>query len=446
MAARPVSIHDIARAAGVSHATVSRALRNSPLISAEVRGNIQRLAAEMGYTPNAVAQSLKGQRSNTIGLVVTSIADPFYGRLARGVDEVAKRAGLDVFLGVSYNDEAAELAVIRSFQRRRVDGIITASSRLTDPSLDQLGLLGVPVVLVNQHADVTRTHSTACRWTTSPARGWPSVTCSTWAIRPSPIWARPIARAPTGSASRAIVPRWQRRASRCRTAGCRRPRRSAGAMPTMWPTGRASCWPRCAGASPQPSASTICMRSARCWPAASWAIGVPGQVSVVGFDDIELAQYVTPPLTTIHQPKLRLGQLGMEMLLDLMEGRPVTDQIVPVELVVRCSTGRVPAITVGLHPVHHRRGRPVCLPRVRGPICDPGADTQVGPYVGYGRGRPACLPGARGPICGPGADTQVGPYVGYGRGRPACLPGADTSVGPYIRHGERIEHATIHRR
>ncbi len=90
MAARPVSIHDIARAAGVSHATVSRALRDSPLISAEVRGNIQRLAAEMGYTPNAVAQSLKGQRSNTIGLVVTSIADPFYGGW-RGVDEVAKR-------------------------------------------------------------------------------------------------------------------------------------------------------------------------------------------------------------------------------------------------------------------------------------------------------------------------------------------------------------------
>ena len=89
---RSVSIQDIAQAAGVSHATVSRALRDSPLISTDVRENIQRLAREMGYTPNAVAQSLKGQRTNTIGLVVTSIADPFYGRLVRGVDEVARQA------------------------------------------------------------------------------------------------------------------------------------------------------------------------------------------------------------------------------------------------------------------------------------------------------------------------------------------------------------------
>ena len=138
MTRRSVSIQDIAQAAGVSHATVSRALRDNPLISAEVRETIQRLASEMGYTPNAVAQSLKGQRSNTIGLVVTSIADPFYGRLVRGVDEIAKQASVDVFLGVSYNNAEQELAVIESFHRRRVDGIISASSRLTSEHADQL--------------------------------------------------------------------------------------------------------------------------------------------------------------------------------------------------------------------------------------------------------------------------------------------------------------------
>ena len=151
---RPVSIQDIAQAAGVSHATVSRALRDSSLISAEVRETIQRLAREMGYTPNAVAQSLKGRRSNTIGLVVTSIADPFYGRVVRGVDEVAKQAGVDVFLGVSYNNAEQELAVIESFHRRRVDGIITASSRLTNEHVGQLKRIGVPIVLINQQSEV----------------------------------------------------------------------------------------------------------------------------------------------------------------------------------------------------------------------------------------------------------------------------------------------------
>ncbi|HBE27499.1 MAG TPA: LacI family transcriptional regulator, partial [Ktedonobacter sp.] len=73
------SIEDIAQAAGVSHSTVSRALRNSPLISVDVRERIQRLAHEMGYTPNAIAQSLQTRQTSTIGLVVTSIADPFWG-------------------------------------------------------------------------------------------------------------------------------------------------------------------------------------------------------------------------------------------------------------------------------------------------------------------------------------------------------------------------------
>ncbi len=77
---------------------------------------------------------------------------------------------------------------------------------------------------------------------------------------------------------------------------------------------------------------------------------MPDQVSIVGFDGVDLAQYVTPPLTTIHQPKLRLGQLAAEMLLKLMQDEPVEDVVVPVELVVRCSTGPVPPVTIQVRP------------------------------------------------------------------------------------------------
>jgi LacI family transcriptional regulator/LacI family repressor for deo operon, udp, cdd, tsx, nupC, and nupG len=76
MSKRRVSIEDIARRAGVSHTTVSRALRDNPLISSKVRQEIKQLAREMGYVPNGIAQSLQTQRTNTIGVVVTSIADP----------------------------------------------------------------------------------------------------------------------------------------------------------------------------------------------------------------------------------------------------------------------------------------------------------------------------------------------------------------------------------
>ena len=67
-------------------------------------------------------------------------------------------------------------------------------------------------------------------------------------------------------------------------------------------------------------------------------VAVPEQLSVVGFDDIEIARYVTPPLTTIHQPKLRLGELAMKMLLDILEERPVQNHILSTELVQRAST------------------------------------------------------------------------------------------------------------
>ena len=137
-----VSIQDIAQAAGVSHATVSRALRDNPLISVEVRGTLQRLASEMGYTPNAVAQSLKGQRSNTIGLVMTSIADPFYGRVARAWMKVAKQAGLDVFWAFPTTTQSKSWPSSSHSIAGGSNGILTASSRLTDNHLDHLQRIG----------------------------------------------------------------------------------------------------------------------------------------------------------------------------------------------------------------------------------------------------------------------------------------------------------------
>src|SRR5947209_15220014 len=97
-----ISIEDIAQAAGVSHSTVARALRDSSVISVDVRERIQQLAREMGYTPNAIARSLQTQRTNTIGLVVTLIDDPFLSDIVKGVEEVARNANLSVVLSISH--------------------------------------------------------------------------------------------------------------------------------------------------------------------------------------------------------------------------------------------------------------------------------------------------------------------------------------------------------
>src|SRR4028119_50808 len=129
MSKRKISIEDIAHRAGVSHTTVSRALRDSPLISPKVREEIKQLAREMSYVPNSIAQSLLSSRTNTIGVVVTSIADPFFAEVVEGIEQIARAAGLSVLLSASHRDCEQEIAAIDNFYRRRVDGILVADSR-----------------------------------------------------------------------------------------------------------------------------------------------------------------------------------------------------------------------------------------------------------------------------------------------------------------------------
>jgi len=157
MRRQEVSIEDIARSAGVSHSTVSRALRDSSLISFEVRERIQKLAREMGYTPNAIAQSLQTQQTSTIGVVVTSIADPFWSDVMKGVEEVARAARFSVFLAASHNDPDQEMAIIETLRRRRVDGILIAATRIASNNNKSLDSFRVPTVLINSQAESENT-------------------------------------------------------------------------------------------------------------------------------------------------------------------------------------------------------------------------------------------------------------------------------------------------
>ncbi len=335
---RAVSIQDIARAAGVSHGTVSRALHDNPLISADVRDRIRQLAQEMGYTPNAVAQSLKQQRTHTIGLVVTSIADPFVGTVVRGIEEVAQEAHMSVFLSMSYNDPQREISVIETFQQRRVDGIISAAAQLSGRHGPRLARIAVPTVLINQQAETDSglLHSvnvddySGARLAVEHLVG---------------LGHRRIGY--IGAGNRA-------RSNRRRLAGYRDALDAAGIEPDP-------AWVRIAD--PGHKFHTEDVGDGRAFvvellKAGSTAVfcyndmiavgallacrergvAVPEELSVVGFDDIEAAEYVSPPLTTVRQPMLLLGRLAMEMLMELLNGRPVENHVLAAELVPRAST------------------------------------------------------------------------------------------------------------
>lgn len=336
---RTVSIQDIARRAGVSHTTVSRALRDSPLISAEVRTQIQQLAQEMGYIPNAVAQSLRGQRTGTVGLVVTSIADPFLGRVARGIEEVAQKYNISLLLSVSNNDADAELAVVENFHRRRVDGVIVAAARMTSAHEGRLARMGVPTVLINHQAETALEHLHCV--SIDDAQGAREAVNHLLTMGH-----RAIGYLGAGNRPRSNRLRQQGYTDALRAAGieprpewiCATPEQDRYYADDV--TGGQTLLPELARAG---VSSVFCYNDMVAVGALTacrtLGISVPGQMSIVGFDDVEMAQYVTPPLTTVHQPKLRLGQLAMEMLLDLLNDKPVTDHVLPAELVVRQSTG-----------------------------------------------------------------------------------------------------------
>src|SRR5882757_6846412 len=127
------TVHEVARRAGVASITVSRVLNEHASVSDATRRKVQAVMRELDYVPNALAQSLKGQSSRTLGLVVGDVSNPFFTQLARGLEDAATAAGYSVILCNSDDDAKKERAYLEILARRRVDGLVLTPSQ-TDPA------------------------------------------------------------------------------------------------------------------------------------------------------------------------------------------------------------------------------------------------------------------------------------------------------------------------
>jgi DNA-binding LacI/PurR family transcriptional regulator len=334
-----VSIKDIARAAGVSHSTVSRALSNSPLVSTATKERIQRLAREMGYSPDAQARSLVLGRTLAIGVVVTTITDPFIAEIVQSIERTAHDCGYSVILTSSSSEPGREIAAVEMLRSKRVDGVIVASSRVGALYKNYLERLGVPVVLINSHSEQSGPYT----FSVNVDNQHGGCLASKHLID---LGHRRIAYV-TGPADHSD--------DLARLAGYRQALAEADIpfSPTLVVkgTGRADggeqALPVLMALAERPTA-VFCyndmtaiglLRGAR-----RAKVKVPGGLAVVGFDDIPLASYVSPSLTTVAQPKHRMGQLAVEMVLFLMENGPredgsVSSILVKGQLIVRESSG-----------------------------------------------------------------------------------------------------------
>ena len=328
----PVTIDDIVQQLGIARSTVSRALRNHPRISQKTRERVQEVARELGYIPNEVARSLTTSRTLSLGMVITHIADPWIWQVADGVEQVAAEHGYSIFLRMARGDGARELAIIEDFQRRRVDGIVIASSHLVASYSEQLSSIRIPIIVINNQ--IQSEHLVTVRIDDATAAC--IAVDHLLALGHSRIGYIGAIDRPISNETRA-----QAYAQVLQACGLQ-PR------PIHVDGGKARRGDFAYGRLAGHQLSTAGVSAVFCYNDAIAAgviaalhernIKVPTELSVIGFDDIDLAENTIPPLTTVRQPKFDLGRLAAMTILAMIEGQPVKSTVLPCELVVRGST------------------------------------------------------------------------------------------------------------
>ncbi|HEY80880.1 MAG TPA: LacI family transcriptional regulator [Anaerolineae bacterium] len=335
MSQRP-SIKDIARIAGVSPSTVSRALADSSRISEATRQRIQTIARELAYTPSLAARALVTGASPIIGVVAPSLADPYIASVMRGLEEASHRRGYQRLVASTQGDPEQELAMVQMLAGHNVAGLIVLSSRVAEGYASLLERLSMPVIFVNSLHVGEQVYNVM---TDNEYGGW---LATQHLIR-------------QGHARIAYLGGpWRGRSHAARAAGYRRAIEEAGLSfdPACLIPGDGSIqagrealhwWlnqPEC-----QRPTAIFCYNdlSALGLLAEAYQQGVviPDHLSVVGFDNLPMAAISIPPLTTVEQRTKELGSQAIALLLAVLEEKPVTDVILRGELVVRASVRRL---------------------------------------------------------------------------------------------------------
>ncbi len=350
--AGPATIRDVAMRAGVSTATVSRVLAGIGNPKPDTAAAVMGAVVELGYRPSGVARSLRMKRTRTLGLIVTDIQNPFFPELVQAADLAARSLGYSILLGSAAYDEHRAMHYLDLMVDRRVDGMIIASSQLSDESWQWLITSPVPVVVVNAEPRdlpipvITSDNVAAGRMA---------------AIHLIGLGHRKLAYIRGLEGFTADVPRLDGFRAACGEAGIR-----AADVIEIRGDSRFDGGERCAAAivTEHPDVTALACHNDMTAIGAMRALRtaqlhVPADISVIGCDDIDAASWVAPSLTTIAQQKAEMGRLAIGHLVAALESEEaVTPEtlLLPVVLRERETTG--PAPTSDLADRREARGIP----------------------------------------------------------------------------------------
>jgi len=321
----PVSIHDVAQRAGVSVATVSRSYTVPDAVREATRARVRQVAAELGYRPNRAARGLITGRTGNVGVIVPDLANPYFQGVLKGAQACAREADYAVFVADGQESAAEEQTLIGAMSKQ-VDGILLCSSRLAPATL--AGLEPSPaVVLLNRQASglstVTVDSAGGMRQAMAHLASLGHRRCA-FLSGPERSWSNQQRLRGLRAAARAA-------AAEVVTIGPVAPQFEGGVDATeqVLASGATAVL-----AYNDLVAAGILSRLAQL------GVDVPGELSVVGFDDIPLASMLTPALTTVAAPTAQAGAAAVQALLSRIEhpdAAPSAEKL-PAALVVRAST------------------------------------------------------------------------------------------------------------
>jgi len=330
------TIRDVAQRAGVSITTVSHVINETRFVSPELRQRVQSVMAELDYQPNALARSLRRKQTHTLGMILPDSANPFFAEIARAIQRASFARGYSIILCNSDGDLDKELVYANVLMEKQVDGIIFVAAGLSTEHIQAIRDRDVPVVIVDRdlphvEADAVLSDNLGGGYAATThllQLGRRRIGCITG---PSDV---------TPSADRVM--------------GYRQALAEYG-IPVdealfqrgdFQFAGGAAAMHYFLSLSEPPDAVFACndlMAIGAMRVATAYGQRMPEDLAIVGFDDVPLASYSNPPLTTVAQPKQEMSELAIDLLMTRIAGQDMPPQrrVLPTRLVVRhSSTGQ----------------------------------------------------------------------------------------------------------
>lgn len=328
-----VTIRDVARAAGVSVASASRALNQHTNVTAETRDRVEDAARRLRYIPHEGARSLTRRRSDAIGVVLPDLFGEYFSELVRGIDKIAHASGLQLLLSNMHGSPHETASAIRTM-RGRVDGLLVMPPEGDGSYLHDALPPGLPAVLVNHD----ESHGEAIAVGVDNYGGGRAVT--------EHLVARGYRRIAHIAGPRHNRDARERQRGFTDAITALTGERGPVVVPGDFTEAGGAEAARLLIAGRVPFDAVFCandMMALGCMSVLTDAgLAIPDDVGVAGFDDVPLAHYATPPLTTMKVHIAELGQRAMTALLTIMRGADAAPapQILSPELVARASTAR----------------------------------------------------------------------------------------------------------